>query len=67
MHVIDENLIAFIDAEIKRYDEEYDKLWATGEEPEMTMATTYLARRTELHRCKMVHMRSTSCEWQMPI
>ena len=66
MHKIDENLIKFIDAEIKRYDEEYDKLWATGTEPEMTMATQYLARRTELHRCKTVHIRNPNSNWQMP-
>ncbi len=66
MHKIDDNLIAFINAEIKRYDEEYDKVKDISKEPEITMAMVYLARRTELDRCKNVHTRNPNSEWQMP-
>lgn len=66
MHKIDDNLIAFIDAEKKRYGKLYNEVKGINKEPERTMAITYLAQITTFDRCKRVHTRNPNCEWQMP-
>jgi hypothetical protein len=68
-HVIDKNLIKFIELETERLREKLKALEIDGKypnrQPDSFIYDLTLARITELERCRNIHLRLSCCEWEV--